>query len=109
MGNGILCEAKRHDHLAMFRFLPSFLMFFFACSVQAESHVDDTVAKILEEESAKSYFDIVRSLAENERGGDSNYQYELGLMYAKGKEVPKNDAEAVRWFRKSAEQGYALG
>ena len=27
-------------------------------------------------------------------------------MYAKGEGVPQNDAEAVKWYRKAAEQGY---
>jgi TPR repeat protein len=30
-------------------------------------------------------------------------------MYDKGQGVPKDDAEAVKWFRKSAEQGNATG
>jgi hypothetical protein len=29
-------------------------------------------------------------------------------MYLNGDGVPKNDAEAVRWFRLAAEQGYAI-
>ncbi len=28
-------------------------------------------------------------------------------MYAAGKGVPENDAEAVKWLRKATEQGYA--
>ena len=28
-----------------------------------------------------------------------------GLMYSNGEGVPKNDAEAVRWYRMAAEQG----
>jgi TPR repeat protein len=28
-------------------------------------------------------------------------------MYREGRGVPQNDAEAVKWFRKAAEQGYA--
>ena len=52
-------------------------------------------------------------LADAERG-DANAQYFLGFMYANGKDVPKNDIEAVRLFRLAAEQGladaqYALG
>jgi TPR repeat protein len=30
-------------------------------------------------------------------------------MYANGRGVAKNDAEAVKWFRKAADQGYAVG
>ena len=34
-------------------------------------------------------------------------QYNLGFMYANGRGVPENDAEAVKWYRKAADQGYA--
>jgi hypothetical protein len=47
----------------------------------------------------------IRERAEN---GDASAQNELGRMYEDGKGVPKNDAEAVRWYRKAAEQGDAL-
>ena len=30
----------------------------------------------------------------------------VGVAYANGQGVGKDDAEAVKWFRKSAEQGY---
>ena len=29
------------------------------------------------------------------------------LMYDNGEGVPENDAEAVKWYRKAADQGYA--
>jgi TPR repeat protein len=32
-------------------------------------------------------------------------QYNLGVMYAEGRGVEKNEHEAVEWFRKAAEQG----
>ncbi len=32
--------------------------------------------------------------------------YYLGLMYDSGKGVPGDDAEAVKWYRRAAEQGY---
>ena len=31
--------------------------------------------------------------------------YNLGFMYANGEGVPKNDAEAMKWYRKAAQQG----
>ena len=31
----------------------------------------------------------------------------LGFMYANGRGVPEDDAEAVKWYRKAAEQGHA--
>lgn len=34
-------------------------------------------------------------------------QFNLGLKYEKGQGVPKNEAEAARWYRKAADQGHA--
>jgi TPR repeat protein len=39
--------------------------------------------------------------------GNADAQFNLGIMYANGRGVPENDAEAVKWFRKAVEQGYA--
>src|SRR6476620_6546839 len=39
--------------------------------------------------------------------GDADSQVELGLRYLDGKDVPKNPVEAVKWFRKAAEQNLA--
>ena len=41
------------------------------------------------------------------REGDAAAQYSLGNMYRRGLVVPPDDAEAVRWYRKSADQGNA--
>lgn len=46
----------------------------------------------------------LRPLAEQ---GNANAQYRLGLMYANGRGVPKDDTQAVAWWRKAADQGYA--
>jgi TPR repeat protein len=35
-------------------------------------------------------------------------QVNLGLMYAYGRGVPQNDAEAAKWFQKAADQGDAF-
>ena len=45
-----------------------------------------------------------RPLAEQ---GDADAQTLIGMMYNEGLGVPKNDAEAVKWFHKAAEQGIA--
>ena len=34
-------------------------------------------------------------------------QSDLGFMHSNGYGVPQNDAEAVKWYRKAAEQGFA--
>src|SRR5690606_25776169 len=42
--------------------------------------------------------------------GASGYapdQFQVGLMYAHGIELPRNQVEAARWFRMAAEQGHA--
>ena len=50
--------------------------------------------------------DIAASRQKAERG-DADAQCNLGLCYAKGKGVPQDYKEAVKWFRLSAEQGNA--
>ncbi|MDP4855337.1 MAG: SEL1-like repeat protein, partial [Schleiferiaceae bacterium] len=40
--------------------------------------------------------------------GYAQAQYNLGIMYANGQGVPKSDKEAVKWYRKAAEQGDAM-
>ncbi len=55
--------------------------------------------------------DETRNKAER---GEAIAQYELGAKYANGEGVPKDSAEAVKWYRKAAEQGepiaeFALG
>jgi TPR repeat protein len=45
-----------------------------------------------------------RPLAES---GNGPAQYRLGLLYAEGKGVAPDDAEAARWFERAAEQGDA--
>ena len=39
--------------------------------------------------------------------GDTNAQYNLGIMYDNGYGVPQDYKEAVKWYRLAAEQGYA--
>jgi TPR repeat protein len=41
--------------------------------------------------------------------GEAEAQNNLGVMYANGRGVPQDYAEAVSWFRKAAEQGHASG
>jgi TPR repeat protein len=39
--------------------------------------------------------------------GDAWYQTELALMYHQGKKLPKDYAEALRWYRLAAEQDFS--
>ena len=54
--------------------------------------------------SAQDDLDTVRQAAEQ---GDATAQFNLGNMYASGRGVLEDDAEAVRWYRLAAEQGDA--
>jgi TPR repeat protein len=40
--------------------------------------------------------------------GDAAAQYKLGALYDDGQGVPQDHAEAMRWYRKAAKQGYAI-
>ncbi len=57
--------------------------------------------------SKVSGVDEVSGLKERADKGDAQARYQLGLRYAEGIDVARDEAEAVRWFRKAAEQGYA--
>jgi TPR repeat protein len=39
--------------------------------------------------------------------GDAKAQFQLGWMYSKGQGVPKDNTEALKWYRLAAEQGDA--
>ena len=42
---------------------------------------------------------------EKAEAGDAIAQSILGMMYAHGNGVPRDSAEAVKWYRRSADQG----
>lgn len=46
-------------------------------------------------------------LARKAQAGNAEAQYKLGLCYSYGWGITKDEAEAVKWFRKAAEQGLA--
>ena len=47
----------------------------------------------------------LREFREAADQGHAKAQFELGLMYERGSGVPKDPAEAARWFKKAAAQG----
>jgi len=49
-------------------------------------------------------YELYRPLAEQ---GNANAQYNLGVMYERGRGVAKDQATAVDWYRKAADQGNA--
>ena len=48
-------------------------------------------------------FKSLKALAEK---GDTDAQFNLGVMYDKGDEVTQDSTEAVKWYLKAAEQGH---
>ena len=54
--------------------------------------------------AAESEFDYVKALADK---SDADAQLIVGYLYDLGEGVPENDAEAVKWYRKAAQQGYS--
>ena len=56
-------------------------------------------------EDAPSADDVLSAVAQ----GDADAQWQLGDAYHYGRDVPQDDAEAVRWYRAAAEQGNAEG
>ena len=54
--------------------------------------------------AAASELDDMKALADT---GDVSAQYNLGVMYDLGQGVPEDSVEAVKWYTKAANQGYA--
>jgi uncharacterized protein len=50
----------------------------------------------------------IDSLKTKAAQGDAESQTELGICYIDGAGVAKDEAEAVKWFRKAADQGHAV-
>ena len=40
--------------------------------------------------------------------GDPLAQFDLGLLYHDGRSVPQDDAEAIEWYERAADQGFGL-
>jgi hypothetical protein len=51
--------------------------------------------------------DIVAIIREGAESGLAFQQYRLAELYSEGEFVPKDDAEAMKWYREAAENGYA--
>jgi TPR repeat protein len=76
-----------------------FLMLSFAARVAA-----DPLTDAYQRGEYATVLQIIRPLAEQ---GDTNAQYNIGIMYREGQGVPQDYAEAVKWYRLAADQGDA--
>jgi TPR repeat protein len=53
---------------------------------------------------------LTKAVEQYRRAADQNYvaaQFALGLLYARGAGVPRDDQQYIFWARKAADQGYA--
>ncbi|MDR1484643.1 MAG: sel1 repeat family protein [Planctomycetaceae bacterium] len=50
----------------------------------------------------------IESLKAEAEKGNAEAQFKLGNRYLGGEGVKKDHAETVKWYRKAAEQGFAL-
>ena len=55
----------------------------------------------------KDFKAIAAELRKKAESGDAAAQFNLGLRLRDGSGTPRDDVEAVKWYRKAAEQGYA--
>ena len=74
---------------------------FFAAAITAIIFVSPALAT--DNSSTSVYVSTLRAKAEK---GDAIAEYNLALAYHNGDGVTKDDAEAVKWYGKAAEQGY---
>ena len=72
-------------------------------TVKADRHADGFNAYIAG--NYQKAFEIFKPLADQ---GHAMAQFNLGHMYYSGKGVPQDNLQAVKWYRKAAEQRNAL-
>ena len=65
-------------------------------------------SRLADEEHAPSPKEIAEMRLKADQG-DATAQVSLGVMYEFGRGVPKDEVEAVKWYRKAADQGNADG
>jgi len=58
-------------------------------------------------DSAQMQNDDLSSLRQQADAGNAQAQFALGNRYYRGLGIPQNHDQAVMWYRKSAEQGFA--
>jgi len=84
---------------------------FFYCkqrkAISIESNkTEDSVTNICDNYCSEIDKTTVKSIKTDEPK-DAEAQFQLGKRYHEGNEVLKDDVEAVKWYRKAAEQGHA--
>lgn len=80
-----------------------FALLVFSGAATAGTYEEDVKAYYSNKDYAQA-LKLVKATAEQ---GHAGAQSDLGVMYAEGHGVAKNESEAVSWFRRAAEQGHA--
>ena len=55
-----------------------------------------------------NYTEAIKIFTPLANAGLAEAQHNIGVMYANGRGVVQDDAQALKWYRLAAEQGYAL-
>ena len=96
----------RIHHIGLQRMVVSALLALALLGAQASgAQTFDEAVTAYERGDYAVAFESFSTLAEQ---GIADAQAFLGFMYAQGRGVPQDDAEAVRWHHQAAEQGHAL-
>jgi hypothetical protein len=61
-----------------------------------------STSSISGQDKAEESLKVLRASADH---GDADAQFTLGFMYEKGQGLPQDYPEAIRWYRKAADQG----
>jgi uncharacterized protein len=80
----------------------------FALAVAAGTALAGPLEEGQEAYQEKDYVKAVELWRPLAQAGDREAQYRLGVMYAEGRGIGANDAEAALWFERAAEQGEAM-
>lgn len=86
--------------------IKSTIYFVFIATISYGQNADDLnkISKeYLNKQDFKSAVPLIRQAAEK---GNAEAQYNYGICYQKGVEVPKSDSIANKWFLKAANQGW---
>src|ERR1700752_1038493 len=83
----------------------AFLILVLALAAPATAaELDDAVAAAHRGE----YATALRGLSPLAEGGDARAQFDIGFMHAQGWGVPKDSAQAIKWYRKAGDQGLEI-
>jgi TPR repeat protein len=96
------------DH-QIYRFLPIMLRFSLliaALAFGASSALADPLNDAVKALDSGRHGQAIQLLTPLANNGNPLAQYRLGMIYYLGKGVPEDEAQAIRWWKKAAAQGY---